>query len=75
MAHVSKSTHSRALLREEDQDGNKLLALKKIGKTRFGSTWLSADSILPAMQRIRELVTAKEIKFKARLTVSVQSSN
>lgn len=64
LAHVSKSTHSRALLREEDEDGDTLLALKKIGKTRFGSTWSSADSILPAMPRIRELVIAKEIKFK-----------
>ncbi|EPS96167.1 hypothetical protein FOMPIDRAFT_1095199, partial [Fomitopsis schrenkii] len=67
LAHVSKSTHSRALLREEDEDGDTLLALKKIGKTRFGSTWSSADSILPAMPRIRELVIAKEIKFKLEL--------
>lgn len=60
--------HSRALLREEDEDGNKLLALKKIGKTRFGSTWSSADLVLPALPRIRELVIAKEIKFKVCTT-------
>ena len=48
----------------------KLRALQKIGKTRFGTYWTSAQSLLPALPKIRSLVQAKEIKFKVSSLLS-----
>ncbi|KAJ2983808.1 hypothetical protein NUW54_g10593 [Trametes sanguinea] len=64
VSHFSKSTYGRAMLQQETDSGRRLLGLQKVGKTRFGSHWSAAQSLLPALPRIRELVQAKEIKFK-----------
>ncbi|CDO75802.1 hypothetical protein BN946_scf184934.g17 [Trametes cinnabarina] len=70
IAHFSKSTFGRAMLQKETEEGVRLLALQKVGKTRFGSHWTAVQSLLPAMPRIRELVQSKEVKFKHK---SIQS--
>ncbi|KAL7280348.1 hypothetical protein ACG7TL_005266 [Trametes sanguinea] len=66
VAHFSKSTFGRAKLQQEVDGEPRLHALQKVGKTRFGSHWTAAQSLLPALPRIRELVQNKEIKFKHR---------
>ncbi|KAI0820926.1 ribonuclease H-like domain-containing protein [Irpex lacteus] len=67
VAHFSKSTFSKAMLKLSVEDGEKLYALQKIGKTRFGTYWSSAQTVLPALPKIRKLVQDKEIKFKVHL--------
>ncbi|KAI0643457.1 ribonuclease H-like domain-containing protein [Trametes meyenii] len=65
VAHFSKSTFGRAMLRQQEDDCiGRLKALQKVGKTRFGSHWSAAQSLLPALPKIRELAQNKEIKFK-----------
>ncbi|CDO74690.1 hypothetical protein BN946_scf184960.g4 [Trametes cinnabarina] len=66
VAHFSKSTFGRAKLQQEVDGEPRLHALQKVGKTRFGSHWTAAQSVLPALPRIRELVQNKEIKFRHR---------
>ncbi|KAI0683440.1 hypothetical protein BC835DRAFT_1295844, partial [Cytidiella melzeri] len=70
VAHFSKSTFSKAMLQLEDSDGHKLSALQKIGKTRFGTYWTSAQSLLPALPKIRSLVQARKIRFKVCLATA-----
>jgi hypothetical protein len=65
IAYFSNSVFARTLLRkQEDQNDAPLPAIQKIGKTRFGSYWLAANLVKECLPRIRELVQAKEIKFK-----------
>lgn len=71
MAYISKSTRARALLREQFKDGTadeKLNAIQKIGKTRFGTHWLAAHSVVQCLSNIRDLVRAKEIKFSGKVS-------
>lgn len=39
-------------------------ALKKVGKTRFGTHWTAANALDPCLPYVRNLVIAKTIKFK-----------
>lgn len=65
IAYFSHSIFAQTLLRkQEDQNGSPLPAIQKIGKTRFGTYWLAANSVKECLPRIRELVQTKEIKFK-----------
>jgi hypothetical protein len=65
ITYFSHSIFARTLLRKnENQNGLPLPAIQKIGKTRFGTYWLAANSVKECLPRIRELVQAKEIKFK-----------
>lgn len=65
IAYFSHSVLARTLLRKhDDQNASPLPAIQKIGKTRFGTYWLAANSVKECLPRIQELVQAKEIKFK-----------
>ena len=62
--HFSHSTYSTTLLRQNDGNEKPLKALQTIGKTRFGTYWLAAQSLEPCLQQIQKLVSKGEVKFK-----------
>ncbi|KAJ6607061.1 ribonuclease H-like domain-containing protein [Mycena sp. CBHHK59/15] len=64
--YFSKSTFSTATLRKQDniETGERVLALKKIGKTRFGTYWTSGVATDQALPNIRHMVETGVIKFK-----------
>lgn len=65
ISYFSHSVFARTLLQKRDnQNDLPLPAIQKIGKTRFGTHWLAANSVKECLPRIRDLVQAKEIKFK-----------
>jgi len=65
IAYFSHSVLARTLLQKnEDQDDLPLPAIQKIGKTQFGTYWMAANLVKECLPKIRELVQAKEIKFK-----------
>lgn len=66
MSHFSHSTLGRSLLNKEVFSEDKIHALQKVGNTQFGSHYSAAASLLPAMEKMRELVQVKEIKFSVR---------
>ncbi|KAJ7608836.1 ribonuclease H-like domain-containing protein [Mycena polygramma] len=65
VAEFKPSTFSAATLRKQDNvdTGERVLALKKIGKTRFGTHWTSAVATEQALSTIRHLVETDVIKF------------
>ena len=64
ISHFSHSTYSTTLLRQNDGNEKPLKALQTIGKTRFGTHWLAAQSLEPCLQQIQKLVSKGEVKFK-----------
>ncbi|KAL1714614.1 ribonuclease H-like domain-containing protein [Schizophyllum commune] len=67
LAHFSKSTYSRAMLTASgEEEGEKVYALKKMGKTRFGSSRPSVVSLLAVLGHVRKLVQNGTISFKSK---------
>jgi hypothetical protein len=67
ITHFSHSSHSTALLRKEHQVGNEdkhVLALQKIGRTRFGTHWSSAAALEAVLPNIHALVKDGAITFE-----------
>lgn len=64
--HFSYSSHATTKLRNEGTSAGeeRIKALQKVGKTRFGTYWTSANALDPCLPHIRSLVVNKEIKFK-----------
>ncbi|TRM58371.1 ribonuclease H-like domain-containing protein [Schizophyllum amplum] len=74
ITHFSKSTYSRAMLKQSgEEEGEKVYNLKKIGKTRFGSHHPAASSLLAVMGHIRKLVQNGSISFKNKTLASLFS--
>ena len=64
LAYFGRSRLAKALLRSNGFGEPRLLALKQIGKTRFGSHYSAADSLIPCLDKIQSLVQEKQISFK-----------
>ncbi|KAA1478980.1 hypothetical protein DENSPDRAFT_788642, partial [Dentipellis sp. KUC8613] len=70
IGYFGRSVHARAMLRkqfDEESGDEKVRALQKIGKTRFGTFWTAAVSLCQSLSKIRDLVIKGDIKFKRRL--------
>ncbi|TFY64064.1 hypothetical protein EVG20_g6072 [Dentipellis fragilis] len=67
VAYFGRSVHARAMLRKQldaESGDEKIGALQKIGKTRFGTFWMAAVSLSQSLSKIRDLVIKGDIKFK-----------
>ncbi|KAJ3512736.1 hypothetical protein NMY22_g15246 [Coprinellus aureogranulatus] len=60
-----KSTFSTLALREQRAaEGEKVMALQKVARTRFGTHYDAAQALIPQLSSIRALVNNKTVKFK-----------
>ncbi|KAF7320731.1 DUF659 family protein [Mycena chlorophos] len=67
IAFFSKSNFSVAKLKSVGETGGqKIKALQSVGKTRFGSNWTSAMSVIPVIPVIQTCVQAGELKFTSK---------
>ncbi|KAJ7248011.1 hypothetical protein C8J57DRAFT_1522570 [Mycena rebaudengoi] len=66
ISRVSRSSHSTGILREQYNvdTGEPIQALKKIGKTRFGTYWTSSVGLDRSVRNIRQMVATGVVMFK-----------
>ncbi|KAK7041309.1 ribonuclease H-like domain-containing protein [Favolaschia claudopus] len=66
VSHFNKSSISTSNLAKtiNEDTGEKILKLQKVGGTRFGTHWSAGAALDPALPNIRQLVENKIVKFK-----------
>ncbi|KAJ7216677.1 hypothetical protein C8J57DRAFT_1255259 [Mycena rebaudengoi] len=69
LVEFKRSSHSTGILREQYNvdTGEPIQALKKTGKTRFGTYWTSSVGLDRSARNIRQMVETGVVKFKALL--------